>query len=86
MRTKDGELPFPYSERDPYKLPISIERVQKLLVSLGEQRRPICLPELGEVDVDISWAVMSPRLPDHWRFSSDGYRPRVLQMTRHDAD
>jgi hypothetical protein len=82
VRTKDGELPFPYSERDPYKLPISIERVQKLLVSLGEQRRASLLPELAEVAVDTSWAVISPRLPGHWRVSTDGYRPSAQQMTR----
>lgn len=38
VRTKDGDLPFPYSERDPYKLPISIEKVQKLLASLGWEK------------------------------------------------
>ena len=31
-----GEMPFPWSEKDPYKLPVSIDRVQKMLMNAGE--------------------------------------------------
>ncbi|KAF8059703.1 hypothetical protein HT031_005111 [Scenedesmus sp. PABB004] len=33
-----GEVPFPWSEKDPYRLPVSIERVQKMLVMLGWEK------------------------------------------------
>lgn len=33
-----GELPFPWSEKDPYKLPVSIDRVQRMLLSLGWEK------------------------------------------------
>lgn len=32
-----GDVPFPWSEKDPYRLPVSIDRVQKMLVTLGER-------------------------------------------------
>jgi hypothetical protein len=32
------EMPFPWSEKDPYKLPVSIERVQRLLLSKGWEK------------------------------------------------
>jgi hypothetical protein len=35
QKTTPGEMPFPWSEKDPYRLPVSIDRVQKLLVTLG---------------------------------------------------
>jgi hypothetical protein len=31
-------VPFPWSEKDPYRLPVSIDRVQKMLITLGEWR------------------------------------------------
>lgn len=31
-------MPFPWSEKDPYKLPVSIERVQRLLLSKGWEK------------------------------------------------
>ncbi len=34
-KTTPGELPLPWSEKDPYKLPSSIEKVQRMLFSLG---------------------------------------------------
>ncbi|KXZ54172.1 hypothetical protein GPECTOR_5g269 [Gonium pectorale] len=33
-----GELPLPWSEKDPYKLPLSIEKVQRMLLSLGWEK------------------------------------------------
>ncbi|GFR46210.1 hypothetical protein Agub_g7749, partial [Astrephomene gubernaculifera] len=30
-----GELPLPWSEKDPYKLPLSIDKVQRMLLTLG---------------------------------------------------
>lgn len=30
-----ADMPFPWSEKDPYKLPVSIDRVQKLLMTAG---------------------------------------------------
>ncbi|GIL74699.1 hypothetical protein Vretimale_2333 [Volvox reticuliferus] len=33
-----GELPLPWSEKDPYKLPLSIEKVQRMLFSLGWEK------------------------------------------------
>ncbi len=35
VKNKSGDLPFPWSEKDPYKLPVSIERIQKLLSTEG---------------------------------------------------
>jgi hypothetical protein len=32
VKNTPGEMPFPWSEKDPYKLPVSIDRVQKLLL------------------------------------------------------
>jgi hypothetical protein len=31
-----GDVPFPWSEKDPFRLPVSIDRVQKMLITLGE--------------------------------------------------
>lgn len=36
VKNTPGEMPFPWSEKDPYKLPVSIDRVQKLLLQQGE--------------------------------------------------
>lgn len=33
-----GDVPFPWSEKDPYRLPVSIDRVQKMLITLGAQQ------------------------------------------------
>ncbi|PNH04516.1 hypothetical protein TSOC_009314, partial [Tetrabaena socialis] len=33
-----GELPLPWSEKDPYKLPLSIDKVQRMLMSLGWEK------------------------------------------------
>jgi len=38
VKNQAGELPFPWSEKDPYKLPVSIDRVQRLLLSLGWEK------------------------------------------------
>ena len=38
VKNAPGDLPFPWSEKDPYKLPVSIERVQKMLMAAGERR------------------------------------------------
>lgn len=38
QKTAPGEMPFPWSEKDPYKLPVAIERVQKLLITKGAWR------------------------------------------------
>jgi len=38
VKNTPGEMPFPYSEKDPYKLPVSIDRVQKLLLQLGWEK------------------------------------------------
>lgn len=35
VKTTPGEMPFPWSEKDPYRLPVSIDRVQKMLITLG---------------------------------------------------
>lgn len=35
VKNQQGDLPFPWSEKDPYKLPVSIDRVQKLLLASG---------------------------------------------------
>eukprot|EP00882_Tetradesmus_deserticola_P013365 GHRQ01014189.1.p2 GENE.GHRQ01014189.1~~GHRQ01014189.1.p2 ORF type:complete len:116 (+),score=38.98 GHRQ01014189.1:198-545(+) len=32
-----GDVPFPWSEKDPFRLPVSIDRVQKMLITLGER-------------------------------------------------
>lgn len=37
QKTLPGDLPFPWSEKDPYRLPVSIDRVQKMLITLGEK-------------------------------------------------
>ena len=36
VKNTSGDMPFPWSEKDPYKLPVSMDRVQKLLLTLGE--------------------------------------------------
>lgn len=38
VKSSPGDLPLPWSEKDPYKLPASIDRVQRLLYSYGEAR------------------------------------------------
>lgn len=38
QKTLPGDVPFPWSEKDPYRLPVSIDRVQKMLITLGEWR------------------------------------------------
>jgi len=38
QKTTPGEMPFPWSEKDPYKLPVSIDRVQKMLITLGWEK------------------------------------------------
>jgi len=35
QKAAPGEMPFPWSEKDPYKLPVSIDRIQRMLMSLG---------------------------------------------------
>jgi hypothetical protein len=35
QKTLPGDVPFPWSEKDPYRLPVSIDRVQKMLTTLG---------------------------------------------------
>lgn len=35
QKTLPGDVPFPWSEKDPYRLPVSIDRVQKMLITLG---------------------------------------------------
>ncbi|PNW71373.1 hypothetical protein CHLRE_16g651550v5 [Chlamydomonas reinhardtii] len=37
-KTTPGELPLPWSEKDPYKLPSSIEKVQRMLFALGWEK------------------------------------------------
>jgi hypothetical protein len=39
QKTLPGDVPFPWSEKDPYRLPVSIDRVQKMLITLGERTR-----------------------------------------------
>lgn len=36
VKNTTGDMPFPWSDKDPYKLPVSIERVQKMLFKFGE--------------------------------------------------
>eukprot|EP00877_Chromochloris_zofingiensis_P010677 jgi/Chrzof1/5863/Cz16g18160.t1 len=38
VKTTPGEMPFPWSEKDPYRLPVSIDRVQKMLITLGWEK------------------------------------------------
>eukprot|EP00199_Chlamydomonas_sp_CCMP681_P006440 CAMPEP_0119106548 /NCGR_PEP_ID=MMETSP1180-20130426/4640_1 /TAXON_ID=3052 ORGANISM="Chlamydomonas cf sp, Strain CCMP681" /NCGR_SAMPLE_ID=MMETSP1180 /ASSEMBLY_ACC=CAM_ASM_000741 /LENGTH=218 /DNA_ID=CAMNT_0007091911 /DNA_START=90 /DNA_END=746 /DNA_ORIENTATION=+ len=38
VKNKTGDLPFPWSEKDPYRLPVSIERVQRMLMSKGWEK------------------------------------------------
>jgi hypothetical protein len=33
-----GDVPFPWSEKDPYRLPVSIDRVQRMLITLGWEK------------------------------------------------
>ncbi|KAF6263753.1 mitochondrial transcription termination factor [Scenedesmus sp. NREL 46B-D3] len=33
-----GDVPFPWSEKDPFRLPVSIDRVQKMLITLGWEK------------------------------------------------
>jgi hypothetical protein len=35
IKNTEGDLPFPWSEKDPYALPVSIDRVQRMLLGLG---------------------------------------------------
>lgn len=45
-----GDVPFPWSEKDPFRLPVSIDRVQKMLITLGEcasQADPACADSAG---------------------------------------
>lgn len=39
VKNTPGELPLPWSEKDPYKLPLSIDKVQRMLHSLGGSGR-----------------------------------------------
>lgn len=36
QKNTPGEMPFPWSEKDPYRLPVAIERVQQQLMAKGE--------------------------------------------------
>lgn len=38
QKTASGDMPFPWSEKDPYKLPIAIDRVQRMLITLGWEK------------------------------------------------
>lgn len=38
QKVTPGDVPFPWSEKDPYRLPVSIDRVQKMLVTLGWEK------------------------------------------------
>ncbi len=38
VKNQKGDLPFPWSEKDPYKLPVSIDRVQKLMLGAGWEK------------------------------------------------
>ncbi|KAI8462539.1 MAG: hypothetical protein J3K34DRAFT_447696 [Monoraphidium minutum] len=38
QKAAPGDLPFPWSEKDPYKLPVSIDRVQRMLITLGWEK------------------------------------------------
>ncbi|MEW5314326.1 MAG: hypothetical protein WDW38_005834 [Sanguina aurantia] len=38
MKNSVGDLPIPYSDKDPYKLPLSIERVQRMLFRFGWEK------------------------------------------------
>jgi hypothetical protein len=38
QKNTPGEMPFPWSEKDPYRLPVAIERVQQHLVAKGACR------------------------------------------------
>lgn len=38
VKNTPGDLPFPWSEKDPYRLPVSIERVQRLLMNAGWEK------------------------------------------------
>jgi len=38
QKTLPGDVPFPWSEKDPYRLPVSIDRVQKMLITLGWEK------------------------------------------------
>lgn len=38
VKNTPGELPLPWSEKDPYKLPLSIDKVQRMLHSLGWEK------------------------------------------------
>jgi hypothetical protein len=33
-----AEMPFPWTEKDPYRLPVSIDRVQRMLLGLGWEK------------------------------------------------
>jgi hypothetical protein len=41
VKNQPGDLPFPWSEKDPYRLPASIERVQRLLFNNGAVTRTV---------------------------------------------
>jgi hypothetical protein len=47
QKTLPGDVPFPWSEKDPYRLPVSIDRVQKMLITLGVWRCVVCADVLG---------------------------------------
>lgn len=38
VKNKTGDLPFPWSEKDPYRLPVAIERIQRLLMNAGWEK------------------------------------------------
>lgn len=38
VKNTPGDLPLPWSEKDPYKLPLSIEKVQRLLLGLAWEK------------------------------------------------
>lgn len=37
VKSTPGDLPLPWSEKDPYRLPASIDKVQRLLMGFGER-------------------------------------------------
>lgn len=38
MKVGEAEMPFPWSDKDPYRLPVTIERVQKYLMGVGWEK------------------------------------------------
>jgi hypothetical protein len=55
QKTLPGDVPFPWSEKDPYRLPVSIDRVQKMLITLGVWRCVVCADVLGGGGVERRW-------------------------------